>query len=88
MQVDVTLLGYFMALVSVYYVALFTLSLRVLARRDPESVRRPPVVIFVPAVGSSQWTTRLRAHAGLARLRRASGDGLQATGYDRISSVL
>ena len=35
MQVDVTLLGYFMALVSVYYVALFTLSLRVFARRDP-----------------------------------------------------
>ena len=49
MQVDVTLLGYFMALVSLYYVALFVLSLRVFARRDPEHVDRPPVVILVPA---------------------------------------
>jgi cellulose synthase/poly-beta-1,6-N-acetylglucosamine synthase-like glycosyltransferase len=49
MQVDVTWLGYFMALVSLYYVALFFLSLKVLARRDPPVTRRPGVVFIVPA---------------------------------------
>ena len=49
MTVDVTWLGYFMALVSVYYVALFVLSLRVFARRDPELRDRPPMAIVVPA---------------------------------------
>jgi cellulose synthase/poly-beta-1,6-N-acetylglucosamine synthase-like glycosyltransferase len=49
MRVDVTWLGYFMALVSLYYVALFALSSRLLARRDPPSTVRPPVVFLVPA---------------------------------------
>ncbi len=49
MQVDVTWLGYFMALVSLYYVALFVLSLRVFSRRDPNSSLRPPMVLVVPA---------------------------------------
>jgi 1,2-diacylglycerol 3-beta-glucosyltransferase len=49
MHVDVTWLGYFMALVSLYYVALFVLSSRVLARRDPPVTRRPGVVFIVPA---------------------------------------
>jgi 1,2-diacylglycerol 3-beta-glucosyltransferase len=49
MQVDVTWLGYFMALVSVYYVALFVLSLRLFARRDPESTELPPMALIVPA---------------------------------------
>jgi cellulose synthase/poly-beta-1,6-N-acetylglucosamine synthase-like glycosyltransferase len=49
MQVDVTWLGYFMAAVSVYYVALFVLSLRLFARRDPPSAQLPPMVLVVPA---------------------------------------
>ena len=49
MRVDVTWLGYFMALVSVYYVALFVLSSRFLARRDPPTRVEPPVVFLVPA---------------------------------------
>ncbi len=49
MQVDVTFLGYFMALVGLYYVVLFTLSLRVFARRDPIVGLRPPVAVIVPA---------------------------------------
>jgi 1,2-diacylglycerol 3-beta-glucosyltransferase len=49
MQIDVTWLGYFMALVSLYYVALFVLSLRIFARRDPAVAPRPPVAIIVPA---------------------------------------
>ena len=49
MHVDVTWLGYFMALVSLYYVALFVLSSRVFARRDPPVTRRPGVVFIVPA---------------------------------------
>ncbi len=49
MQIDVTWLGYFMALVGVYYVALFTLSLRIFARRDSVVAPRPPMVIIVPA---------------------------------------
>ena len=48
-QVDVTFLGYFMALVGLYYVALFTLSLRVFARRDPVVAPRPPMALIVPA---------------------------------------
>jgi H+/Cl- antiporter ClcA len=34
MRFDVTWLGYFMGLVSIYYVALFTLSHRAFARRS------------------------------------------------------
>jgi 1,2-diacylglycerol 3-beta-glucosyltransferase len=49
MQIDVTALGYFMALVSVYYIALFVLSLRVFGRRDVDSGVRPPMVLIVPA---------------------------------------
>jgi 1,2-diacylglycerol 3-beta-glucosyltransferase len=49
MRVDVTWLGYFMALVSLYYVALFVLSSRLLARRDPPTAATPPVVFIVPA---------------------------------------
>ncbi len=49
MRFDVTWLGYFMGLVSIYYVALFTLSHRALARRDPVVALRPPVAIIVPA---------------------------------------
>ena len=49
MRVDVTWLGYFMALVSLYYLALFVLSLRVFARRDPPSPSRPPIAVIVPA---------------------------------------
>ena len=49
MHVDVTWLGYFMALVSLYYVALFVLSSRLFARRDPPVTRRPGVVFIIPA---------------------------------------
>jgi 1,2-diacylglycerol 3-beta-glucosyltransferase len=49
MRVDVTWLGYFMALVSLYYVALFVLSLNILARRDPPLTHRPGVFFIVPA---------------------------------------
>jgi 1,2-diacylglycerol 3-beta-glucosyltransferase len=48
-QVDVTWLGYFMSLVSVYYIALFILSLRATARRDPAGGPRPPMALIVPA---------------------------------------
>ena len=49
MQIDVTWLGYFMALVSLYYLALFVLSSRLLARRDPPGGPRPAVALVVPA---------------------------------------
>jgi cellulose synthase/poly-beta-1,6-N-acetylglucosamine synthase-like glycosyltransferase len=48
-RVDVTWLGYFMALVSLYYVALFVLSMRRAARRNPAVGPRPPVVMIMPA---------------------------------------
>src|SRR5207244_7137153 len=48
-RVDVTWLGYFMALVSLYYVALFLLSSRFAARRDPPSKVRPGMALIVPA---------------------------------------
>jgi 1,2-diacylglycerol 3-beta-glucosyltransferase len=49
MQVDVTWLGYFMSLVSVYYVALFVLSRRSMARHDPAGGPRPAMALIVPA---------------------------------------
>jgi 1,2-diacylglycerol 3-beta-glucosyltransferase len=49
MTVDVTWLGYFMAGVSLYYLALFVLSLNVLGRRVPAGGPRPPVALIVPA---------------------------------------
>jgi 1,2-diacylglycerol 3-beta-glucosyltransferase len=49
MQVDVTWLGYFMALVALYYVVLFALSLKIFARRDPTVAPRPPMALIVPA---------------------------------------
>lgn len=49
LQVDVTWLGYFMALVGLYYVALFMLSLRAFSRRDPVVAPRPPIALIVPA---------------------------------------
>jgi cellulose synthase/poly-beta-1,6-N-acetylglucosamine synthase-like glycosyltransferase len=49
MRVDVTWLGYFMALVSVYYAALFALSSKVAARRDPPRGPRLPFALIVPA---------------------------------------
>jgi cellulose synthase/poly-beta-1,6-N-acetylglucosamine synthase-like glycosyltransferase len=48
-RVDVTWLGYFMALVSIYYIALFLLSTRFAARRDPPSSSRPGMALIVPA---------------------------------------
>jgi 1,2-diacylglycerol 3-beta-glucosyltransferase len=48
-RVDVTWLGYFMALVSIYYVALFLLSTRAAARRDPPSLSRPAMAVIIPA---------------------------------------
>lgn len=48
-RVDVTWLGYFMALVSVYYVALFLLSTRRAARPDPREGPRPAMALIVPA---------------------------------------
>jgi 1,2-diacylglycerol 3-beta-glucosyltransferase len=47
--VDVTWLGYFMALVSIYYAVLFVLSRTALARRDPASGVTPPMALIVPA---------------------------------------
>jgi 1,2-diacylglycerol 3-beta-glucosyltransferase len=49
MLVDVTWLGYFMTLVSLYYIALFVLSMRMTARRDPPNQHRPPMALIVPA---------------------------------------
>jgi 1,2-diacylglycerol 3-beta-glucosyltransferase len=49
LTVDVTWLGYFMALVSIYYGALFVLSRRSLARRDPAGGSRPAMALIVPA---------------------------------------
>jgi 1,2-diacylglycerol 3-beta-glucosyltransferase len=48
-RVDVTWLGYFMALVSLYYVALFVLSMGRLAPRRAARGPRPPMVLIVPA---------------------------------------
>ncbi len=48
-RVDVTWLGYFMALVSVYYVALFLLATRRAARSDQREGPRPPMALIVPA---------------------------------------
>ena len=47
--VDVTWLGYFMALVSIYYTWLFVLSRRSIARVDPVGGPRPPMALIVPA---------------------------------------
>src|SRR5262245_46956358 len=47
--VDVTWLGYFMALVSLYYLALFLLSARFAARRGRASGHRPGIAVIVPA---------------------------------------
>jgi 1,2-diacylglycerol 3-beta-glucosyltransferase len=49
MHVDVTWLGYYMALVSVYYIALFVLSARFAARHDPPNGKRPGMALIVPA---------------------------------------
>ena len=49
LRVDVTWLGYFMALVSLYYVALFVLSLKITARRDPPGGPRPAAALIMPA---------------------------------------
>ena len=48
-RVDVTWLGYFMALVSLYYVALYLLSMRRLARRVRGEAPRPGMALIVPA---------------------------------------
>jgi 1,2-diacylglycerol 3-beta-glucosyltransferase len=48
-RVDVTWLGYFMSLVSLYYVALFLLSSRAAARRDPPTRSFPGMALIVPA---------------------------------------
>jgi cellulose synthase/poly-beta-1,6-N-acetylglucosamine synthase-like glycosyltransferase len=48
-RVDVTWLGYFMTLVSLYYVALFILSTRLAAKRDPASDVHPGMALIVPA---------------------------------------
>jgi 1,2-diacylglycerol 3-beta-glucosyltransferase len=48
-RVDVTWLGYFMAAVSLYYLLLFVLSSRALARRDPSPGPRPAMALIVPA---------------------------------------
>jgi cellulose synthase/poly-beta-1,6-N-acetylglucosamine synthase-like glycosyltransferase len=48
-RVDVTWVGYFMAMVSIYYVVLFLLSSRALARAVPKSGLRPLIAIIVPA---------------------------------------
>jgi 1,2-diacylglycerol 3-beta-glucosyltransferase len=48
-RVDVTWLGYFMAAVSLYYVLLFVLSLRMFAPRDPDPGLRPAMALIVPA---------------------------------------
>ena len=49
LHVDVTWLGYYMALVSLYYIALFVLSTRFAARRDPPSSERPGMALIIPA---------------------------------------
>jgi 1,2-diacylglycerol 3-beta-glucosyltransferase len=49
LQVDVTWLGYFMALVSLYYVALFILSMERMVRRAPSPTVRPAMALIVPA---------------------------------------
>jgi 1,2-diacylglycerol 3-beta-glucosyltransferase len=49
LRVDVTWLGYFMAAVSLYYVALFVLSMRRAARHDPATGPTPPMVLIMPA---------------------------------------
>ena len=48
MVIDVTLLGYFMAVVSIYYVVLFVLSLKVFERRVPG--QHPPNIAFAVLV--------------------------------------
>src|SRR5919197_2528017 len=48
-RVDVTWLGYFMALVSLYYLALFALSMRRAAGPNPPGGPAPPMVLLVPA---------------------------------------
>ncbi len=48
-HVDVTFLGYFMALVSLYYVALFVLSMERATRRAPARAARPAMALIVPA---------------------------------------
>jgi 1,2-diacylglycerol 3-beta-glucosyltransferase len=48
-QVDVTWLGYYMALVSLYYIVLFVLSMRFAARHDPPTRLRPGMALLVPA---------------------------------------
>jgi 1,2-diacylglycerol 3-beta-glucosyltransferase len=48
-RVDVTWLGYFMTLVSLYYVALFVLSTRWAARPLPPAGPLPAMVLIVPA---------------------------------------
>ena len=48
-RVDVTWLGYFMALVSLYYIALFVLSTRRAARQPPPAGRPPAMVLIMPA---------------------------------------
>jgi 1,2-diacylglycerol 3-beta-glucosyltransferase len=52
--VDVTWLGYFMTLVSFYYVALFVLSTRIAAWRERTSVFRPGIALIVPAHNEEQ----------------------------------
>lgn len=49
MHVDVTWLGYYMATVSLYYIALFLLSTRAAARHDPPTRARPGMALIVPA---------------------------------------
>lgn len=49
MTVDVTWLGYFMACVSVYYLALFVLSLRIFERGAPSGGTLPAFALVVPA---------------------------------------
>jgi len=48
-RVDVTWLGYFMALVGLYYVALYVLSMRRLERRVPSEVQHLGMALIVPA---------------------------------------
>lgn len=48
-RVDVTALGYFMAAVSLYYVVLFVLSLRLFVRRPSMPGPRAPMALIMPA---------------------------------------
>jgi 1,2-diacylglycerol 3-beta-glucosyltransferase len=48
-RVDVTWLGYFMALVSLYYVTLYVLSARRLARRVSPEMPHPGMALILPA---------------------------------------